>query len=112
MLDAIHVALIERAHPGHACGGDVLPKLTSDTTMRASAFNIAWEFLLGPFIIDGVQGWVKNGTGSLALGNSVLFNGSLPRREPLFSSRECQGSQSINPIYQGAGIHHRNVIGT
>lgn len=30
-----------------------------DTTMRASAFNIAWEFLLGPFIMDGVQGWVK-----------------------------------------------------
>lgn len=108
MLDAIHPALIDRAHADHPCGGDVLPKLTCDTTMRASAFNHAWEFLLGPFIVDGVQGWIINGTGSLALGNSIVLNGSLRRREPLFSSRECQGSQPVNPIYQGAEY----IIGT
>lgn len=80
----MHSALIDRAHPGHPCGGDVLPGLTSDTTMRASASSIAWEFLLGPFIMDGIQGWVKNGTGSLALRNSVVFNGSLrTARAPL-----------------------------
>lgn len=78
----MHPALIDRAHPGHPCGGDVQPGLTSDTTMRASAFNHAWEFPLGPFIVDGVQGWVMNGTDSLALGNSIVLNGSLDSESP------------------------------
>lgn len=43
-----------------------------------------------------------DGTDCLALGDPIVLNCPLRLREPLFSSRECQGSQSVNPIYQGA----------